>query len=123
MIADARLHAGQGVVMRKAQRRHQFLDAATQVRAERGHLSCSLIDICESAGLSKRQSYEEFETLDEVRIASYARVQDDAAVAVAQNACRPDRVRRLVACPHDEIPCRVSAGPLHSGHFRLQQPR
>ncbi|MFD5178218.1 TetR/AcrR family transcriptional regulator [Nocardia sp. NPDC058379] len=83
MIADARRYAGRSVVQRKAQRRHQFLDAATRVCGERGQLSCSLIDICETAGLSKRQFYEEFETLDEALIAAYARVQDDAAVAVA----------------------------------------
>ncbi|MEV6217407.1 TetR/AcrR family transcriptional regulator [Nocardia sp. NPDC051833] len=84
MIAGARRYAGQSVALRKARRRQQFLGAATRVCAERGHLSCSLVDICESAGLSKRQFYEEFETLDEVLIAAYARVQDDAAVAVAR---------------------------------------
>ncbi|MFD6222234.1 TetR/AcrR family transcriptional regulator [Nocardia asteroides] len=89
MIAGARRYAGQSVAQRKARRRQQFLDAATRICAERGHLACSLLDLCESASLSKRQFYEEFRTLDEALVTAYFQVQDDAAVAVARALADP----------------------------------
>ncbi|MGW6426712.1 TetR/AcrR family transcriptional regulator [Nocardia sp. NPDC055053] len=84
MIAGARRYGGLPVNVRRAERRRQFLDAATRVCAERGHLACSLAEICASAGLSKRQFYEEFETRDDLLVAVYTRIQDDAAAAVAR---------------------------------------
>ncbi|MGW6724699.1 TetR/AcrR family transcriptional regulator [Nocardia sp. NPDC055029] len=82
-MAGARRYAGRTVAARKAERRQQFLDAAARICAERGNMACSLAEICTSAGLSKRQFYEEFETRDDVLIATYVQVQHDAAAAVA----------------------------------------
>lgn len=67
---------------RKAERRTRFLDAATRLFAEHGYVDCSLAEVCAAAGLSKRQFYEEFETREDVLVAAYDRVQDEAAAAV-----------------------------------------
>ncbi len=83
-ITDRR-YGGRTVVARKAERRQRFLDAATRLFAERGYLACSLADVCAAAGLSKRQFYEEFETREDVLIAAYDRIQDDAAASVARS--------------------------------------
>ncbi|PWV76246.1 TetR family transcriptional regulator [Nocardia neocaledoniensis] len=79
--ADRR-YGGRTVVARKAERRQRFLEAATRIFAERGYATCSLAEVCAAAGLSKRQFYEEFETREDVLIAAYDRIQDDAASAV-----------------------------------------
>lgn len=79
--ADRR-YGGRTVVARKAERRLRFLEAATRIFAERGYATCSLAEVCAAAGLSKRQFYEEFETREDVLLAAYDRIQDDAATAV-----------------------------------------
>ncbi|MFI8975181.1 TetR/AcrR family transcriptional regulator [Nocardia asteroides] len=78
-----RRYGGRTVVARKAERRQRFLDAATQLFAERGYLCCSVADVCAAAGLSKRQFYEEFQTREDVLVAAYDRIHDDATAAVA----------------------------------------
>ncbi|MGW4715892.1 TetR/AcrR family transcriptional regulator [Nocardia sp. NPDC004260] len=77
-----RQYGGRAVVERKAERRQRFLDAATRIFAERGYADCSLADVCAAAGLSKRQFYEEFQTREDVLVAAYDRIQDEAAAAV-----------------------------------------
>ncbi|MFC4123878.1 TetR/AcrR family transcriptional regulator [Nocardia rhizosphaerae] len=83
MTTADRRYGGRTVVARKAERRQRFLEAATRIFAERGYATCSLAEVCAAAGLSKRQFYEEFETREDVLIAAYDRIQDDAAMAVA----------------------------------------
>ena len=77
-----RQYGGRAVAERKAERRLRFLEAATRLFAERGYTDCSLADVCAAAGLSKRQFYEEFETREDVLVAAYDRIQDQAAAAV-----------------------------------------
>ncbi|MGO4613630.1 TetR/AcrR family transcriptional regulator [Nocardia sp. 2YAB30] len=77
-----RQYGGRAVVERKAERRQRFLEAATRIFAERGYANCSLADVCAAAGLSKRQFYEEFQTREDVLVAAYDRIQDEAAAAV-----------------------------------------
>ncbi len=77
-----RQYGGRAVVERKAERRQRFLEAATRIFAERGYADCSLADVCAAAGLSKRQFYEEFHTREDVLVAAYDRIQDEAAGAV-----------------------------------------
>lgn len=77
-----RQYGGRAVVERKAERRQRFLAAATRIFAERGYVNCSLADVCAAAGLSKRQFYEEFQTREDVLVAAYDRIQDEAAAAV-----------------------------------------
>ena len=69
---------------RKAERRLRFLVAATRIFAERGYANCSLADVCAAAALSKRQFYEEFTTREDLLVAAYDRVQDEAAAAVTK---------------------------------------
>ncbi|MFD4458423.1 TetR/AcrR family transcriptional regulator [Nocardia sp. NPDC058480] len=82
MTTADRRYGGRTVVARKAERRLRFLEAATRIFAERGYATCSLAEVCAAAGLSKRQFYEEFETREDVLVAAYDRIQDDAAAAV-----------------------------------------
>ncbi|MFD3510046.1 TetR/AcrR family transcriptional regulator [Nocardia sp. NPDC058666] len=82
MTTADRRYGGRTVVARKAERRLRFLEAATRIFAERGYATCSLAEVCAAAGLSKRQFYEEFETREDVLLAAYDRIQDDAATAV-----------------------------------------
>ena len=82
MTTADRRYGGRTVVARKAERRQRFLEAATQIFAERGYATCSLAEVCAAAGLSKRQFYEEFDTREDVLAAAYDRIHDEAAVAV-----------------------------------------
>jgi AcrR family transcriptional regulator len=79
-----RQYGGRAVAERKAERRLRFLVAATRVFAERGYANCSLADVCAAAALSKRQFYEEFSTREDLLVAAYDRVQDEAATAVTK---------------------------------------
>lgn len=69
---------------RKAERRLRFIIAGTRIFAERGYANCSLADVCAAAALSKRQFYEEFTTREDLLVAAYDRVQDEAASAVTK---------------------------------------
>lgn len=83
MTITGRQYGGRAVVERKAERRQRFLDAAIRIFAERGYANCSLADVCAAAGLSKRQFYEEFETREDVLVAAYDHIQDEAGAAIA----------------------------------------
>ncbi|AHH15168.1 putative transcriptional regulator, TetR family [Nocardia nova SH22a] len=82
MTTAQRRYGGRAVAERKAERRDRFLRAATRIFAERGYPNCSLADVCAAAGLSRRQFYEEFATREDVLVAAYDRIQDEAAAAV-----------------------------------------
>ncbi|MFI6868916.1 TetR/AcrR family transcriptional regulator [Nocardia sp. NPDC050406] len=90
MTVEGRQYGGRAVVERKAERRQRFLEAATRIFAERGYANCSLADVCAAAGLSKRQFYEEFETREDVLVAAYDRIQDEAAAAIAAALARQE---------------------------------
>jgi AcrR family transcriptional regulator len=80
-----RQYGGRAVSERKAERRQRFLDAAIRTFAERGYADCSLADVCTTAGLSKRQFYEEFQTREDVLIAAYNHIQDEATTAIRES--------------------------------------
>ncbi len=82
VTTTGRQYGGRAISERKRERRARFIAAATRLFAERGYPHCSLADVCAAAGLSKRQFYEEFETREDVLVAAYDRIQDDAAAAV-----------------------------------------
>lgn len=82
MTTTGRQYGGRAISERKQERRARFIEAATRLFAERGYAHCSLADVCAAAGLSKRQFYEEFETREDVLVAAYDRIQDEAAAAV-----------------------------------------
>ncbi|MEV6770167.1 TetR/AcrR family transcriptional regulator [Nocardia sp. NPDC051030] len=78
-----RQYGGRAVTERKAERRQRFLDAAIRIFGERGYANCSLADVCAAASLSKRQFYEEFETREDILVAAYDQIQDEATAALA----------------------------------------
>ncbi|MFC9997591.1 TetR/AcrR family transcriptional regulator [Nocardia sp. NPDC127526] len=84
MTITGRQYGGRAVTERKAERRQRFLDAAIRIFGERGYANCALADVCAAAGLSKRQFYEEFSTREDVLVAAYDRIQDEAGAALAQ---------------------------------------
>lgn len=92
MTIEGRQYGGRAVTERKAERRQRFLDAAIHIFGERGYANCSLADVCAAAGLSKRQFYEEFQTREDVLVAAYDQIQNDAgaALAAALQGTRPD---------------------------------
>lgn len=90
MTITGRQYGGRAVVERKAERRQRFLDAAIRIFAERGYANCSLADVCAAAGLSKRQFYEEFETREDVLVAAYDHIQDEAGAAIAAALAEQD---------------------------------
>lgn len=93
-----RRYRGQHVTERAAERRERFLRASIVVFAEKGYTSASVADICAYAGLSKRQFYEEFQTREDVLIASYDQIQAEIADAVGTviSATDPGLDRRSV---------------------------
>ncbi|WP_067687554.1 TetR/AcrR family transcriptional regulator [Nocardia jejuensis] len=83
MTIAGRQYGGRAVTERKAERRQRFLDAAIRIFGELGYANCSLADVCAAAGLSKRQFYEEFETREDILVAAYDMIQDEASAALA----------------------------------------
>ncbi|WP_068019649.1 TetR/AcrR family transcriptional regulator [Nocardia mexicana] len=84
MTTAERQYGGRAVTERKAERRQRFVDAAIRIFAERGYANCSLADVCTAAGLSKRQFYEIFQTREDVLVAAYDHIHDEAGEAITQ---------------------------------------
>ncbi|WP_405494611.1 TetR/AcrR family transcriptional regulator [Nocardia sp. NBC_00511] len=77
-----RAYRGVSLFSRKAARRQRFIDEAVVAFGERGYTNCSLADLCAATGLSKRQFYETFHSKEDVLLAAYDSIQDDATDAV-----------------------------------------
>lgn len=76
-------YAGKAAGERQAERRQRFLDAALQLfGAGPGYRSTSVAALCEAAGLSTRQFYEEFRTLEDVLAVLHLQVNDWSEKAV-----------------------------------------
>lgn len=76
-------YAGKAASERQAERRQRFLDAALQLFGDSpGYRSTSIAALCEAAGLSTRQFYEEFRTLEDVLAVLHLQVNDWAEAAV-----------------------------------------
>ncbi|MFE9836500.1 TetR/AcrR family transcriptional regulator [Streptomyces sp. NPDC005551] len=75
-------YGGRSAEERQAERRRRFLDAALQVFGDRpGFRSATVAALSEAAGLSTRQFYEEFRTLEDVLAALHLQVNDWAEQA------------------------------------------
>jgi len=75
-------YAGKTAEERQAERRRRFLDAALQLFGDTpGYRSTSVAALSEAAGLSTRQFYEEFRTLEDVLAALHLQVNDWAEEA------------------------------------------
>ncbi|WP_327699409.1 TetR/AcrR family transcriptional regulator [Streptomyces sp. NBC_00459] len=70
-------YAGRTAEERQAERRRRFLDAALQLFGDTpGYRSTTVAALSEAAGLSTRQFYEEFRTLEDVLAALHLQVND-----------------------------------------------
>lgn len=78
-------YAGKAASERQAERRRRFLDAGLQLfGAGPGYRATTVAALCVQAGLSTRQFYEEFRTLEDVLAALHLEVNDLAETAVIQ---------------------------------------
>ncbi|MEV6212441.1 TetR/AcrR family transcriptional regulator [Kitasatospora sp. NPDC051914] len=75
-------YGGRSAEERQAERRRRFLDAGLQLfGGEPGYRNTTVAALCEAAGLSSRQFYEEFRTLEDVLAALHLQVNDRAEAA------------------------------------------
>ncbi|KPI22181.1 regulatory protein TetR [Actinobacteria bacterium OK074] len=75
-------YGGKTAEERQAERRHRFLTAALQLfGGSPGYRCTTVAALSEAAGLSTRQFYEEFRTLEDVLAALHLQVNDDAEAA------------------------------------------
>lgn len=93
-----RNYRGSAVAERRAQRRQQLIDAATQVYGRNGYRHSSVRQVCEAAGLTQRYFYESFSHSDELLIACYQQAvgtirQDNTAAVQAAGPCPEARSR------------------------------
>ena len=83
-------YGGKSAEERQAERRRRFLDAALQMFGDApGYRSTTVAALSEAAGLSTRQFYEEFRTLEDVLAALHLQVNgwaQEAVLAVAVDA-------------------------------------
>ncbi|MCF6525342.1 TetR/AcrR family transcriptional regulator [Streptomyces sp. JJ36] len=96
-------YGGRSAGERQADRRRRFLEAGLDLfGAGPGYRGTKVVDLCKAAGLSTRQFYEEFRTLEDVLAALHLYVNDVAQQAVLDVAPRvrdlppADRVARLL---------------------------
>ncbi|MFB8774841.1 TetR/AcrR family transcriptional regulator [Streptomyces broussonetiae] len=76
-------YGGRSAEERKAERRARFLDAALRLFGDvPGYRATTVAALSEAAGLSTRQFYEEFRTLEDVLAALHLQVNDWAEQAV-----------------------------------------
>ncbi|MFC7815050.1 MULTISPECIES: TetR/AcrR family transcriptional regulator [unclassified Streptomyces] len=76
-------YGGKSAAQRQAERRRRFLDAALQLFGDTpGYRATTVAALSEAAGLSTRQFYEEFRTLEDVLAALHLQVNDWAERAV-----------------------------------------
>ncbi|MEU9307500.1 TetR/AcrR family transcriptional regulator [Streptomyces sp. NPDC048256] len=110
-------YGGKTAEQRQAERRGKFLAAALQLFGDiPGYRGTTVASLSETAGLSTRQFYEEFRTLEDVLAALHLQVNDWAeeavlaAFAAAQDMPLLERVTaifRAYAADVTSDPCRI----------------
>ncbi|MEV0634952.1 TetR/AcrR family transcriptional regulator [Streptomyces sp. NPDC050619] len=95
-------YGGKSAQQRQVERRSRFLDAALQLFGDTpGYRATTVAALSETAGLSTRQFYEEFRTLEDVLAALHLQVNDwaeqavVAAVAGAGHLSLPERAAAI----------------------------
>lgn len=84
-------YGGKTAEERQAERRRRFLDAALQLFGDTpGYRNTTVAALSEAAGLSTRQFYEEFRTLEDVLAALHLQVNDWAQQAVLTAVAEAD---------------------------------
>ncbi len=86
-------YGGKTAEERQAARRRRFLDAALQLFGDTpGYRATTVAALSEAAGLSTRQFYEEFRTLEDVLAELHLEVNDWATAAVLAAVADADRL-------------------------------
>ncbi|MEW9547358.1 TetR/AcrR family transcriptional regulator [Nonomuraea sp. NPDC050783] len=76
-------YGGRTASERRAERRERFLEAGLELfGGSSGYRATKIVDLCRTAGLSTRQFYEEFRTLEDVLAELHLHVNDTAERAV-----------------------------------------
>src|SRR5262245_52497115 len=75
-------YGGRSAAERQSERRRRFLDAGLEMFGRTGYRATAVAALCETAGLSTRQFYEEFRTLEDVLAELHLEVNDHAERAV-----------------------------------------
>ncbi|MGW0828589.1 TetR/AcrR family transcriptional regulator [Streptomyces sp. NPDC002845] len=84
-------YGGKSAAERQAERRRRFLDAALQLFGDSpGFRATTVSGLSEAAGLSTRQFYEEFRTLEDVLAALHLQVNDWAEQAALTGLAAAD---------------------------------
>ncbi|MFD5269584.1 TetR/AcrR family transcriptional regulator [Streptomyces sp. NPDC058335] len=107
-------YAGKSAAERQAERRQRFLDAALQLFGDTpGYRGTTVAALSEAAGLSTRQFYEEFRTLEDVLAALHLQVNDwaEEAVVAAFAAARDLPLAERVAAIFHAYAGNVTADP------------
>ncbi|SHH56157.1 TetR/AcrR family transcriptional regulator [Streptomyces sp. 3214.6] len=110
-------YGGKTAEQRQVERRGRFLDAALQLfGGTPGYRGTTVASLSEAAGLSTRQFYEEFRTLEDVLVALHLQVNawaEEAVMAaftVAQDLPLVDRVTAIFRAYAGNVtadPCRI----------------
>ncbi|GGW27932.1 TetR/AcrR family transcriptional regulator [Streptomyces xantholiticus] len=94
-------YGGRSAEERRAERRRRFLDAGLQLFGDApGYRATTVAALSEAAGLSTRQFYEEFRTLEDVLAALHLEVNDwaeEAALAALAQAAHLPVAERAAA--------------------------
>ncbi|MGG8809799.1 helix-turn-helix domain-containing protein, partial [Streptomyces lividans] len=95
-------YGGKSAAQRQAERRRRFLDAALQLFGDSpGYRATTVAALSEAAGLSTRQFYEEFRTLEDVLAALHLQVNAWAEEAVRTAAAgAAEHLRQVFAELH-----------------------
>lgn len=72
-----RTYAGQTHHERRRERRDRFVDAVIELVGTHGYPSLRVRALCRQAGLADRYFYEQFDTLEDALLATYASIMDD----------------------------------------------
>ena len=81
---EIRLYAGQSALDRRAERRERLINAGLELFADLGYANTSIERLCTAAAVSTRNFYEEFPSRESLLTALHDRVNQTAAVAVAE---------------------------------------
>jgi AcrR family transcriptional regulator len=79
-------YGGRSAEERRAERRERMLAAGLELYGTQGYAAATVERLCELAGLSTRQFYEEYDHRNQVLLDLYDEVNDRAAMAVTEVA-------------------------------------
>lgn len=88
-VDRSRKYGGKSLTVRRAERRRAFIQAGLEVFGDKGYVSSTITDLCQSAGLARNQFYAEFDSREALLIELYEEIQSDAHTAVTESLAAP----------------------------------